>query len=479
MGFPLVRSCIYRRPIHNADDRPGWVVLMSSTTSGGDLVRSSRDGDQFHYAWAARQSLKLMSVQSGLTAVTIEGASTIDKDGPDGLVGDELIDVGLYFGSEAPEDATAVRYVQLKHSTRRTGLSWTPGELEKTLAGFGARYRSRLRKYGAAFAAGRVRFQFISNRRFSKPILTSLRELAKGAAPTHTDTAESLVRFTGLKGKQVQAFFSLLDLDGSQPGVWSQRNLLNEELRGYLPDADVDGPVQLKELVTRKATSEFTTNPTIRREDVLRALKATELDLFPAPSRIPIPADTIARAQEAEIIRSIMDANGPVIIHADGGVGKSVLAARLAQAMPAGSSAVLYDCYGVGLYRNPLDFRHRHRDGLVQIANELAARGWCHPLVPTIHADATRYMRAFAYRLEQAARQVRADTPDAVLCVINDAADNAEAAAREQGDRGSFVRDLVRMPAMEGVRPVFTSRTHRVVNLDPRCPPNGCSCTIR
>lgn len=301
MGFPLVRSCIYRRPIHNADDRPGWVVLMSSTTSGGDLVRSSRDGDQFHYAWAARQSLKLMSVQSGLTAVTIEGASTIDKDGPDGLVGDELIDVGLYFGSEAPEDATAVRYVQLKHSTRRTGLSWTPGELEKTLAGFGARYRSRLRKYGAAFAAGRVRFQFISNRRFSKPILTSLRELAKGAAPTHTDTAESLVRFTGLKGKQVQAFFSLLDLDGSQPGVWSQRNLLNEELRGYLPDADVDGPVQLKELVTRKATSEFTTNPTIRREDVLRALKATELDLFPAPSRIPIPADCPSSEHSAQL----------------------------------------------------------------------------------------------------------------------------------------------------------------------------------
>nr|WP_313039605.1 hypothetical protein [Brevundimonas diminuta] len=408
-----------------------------------------------------------MSVQSGLTAVTIEGASTVDKDGPDGLVGDELIDVGLYFGSEDPANATAIRYIQLKHSTRRTGLSWTPGELEKTLAGFGARYRSRLRKHGAAFAAGRVRFQFISNRRFSKPILTSLRELAKGAAPTHTDTAESLVRFTGLKGKQVQAFFSLLDLDGSQPGVWSQRNLLNEELRGYLPDADVDGPVQLKELVTRKATSEFGTNPTIRREDVLRALKATEFDLFPAPSRIAMPADTIARAQEAEIIRSIMDASGPLIIHADGGVGKSVLAARLAQAMPAGSSAVLYDCYGVGLYRNPLDFRHRHRDGLVQIANELAARGWCHPLVPTIHADATRYMRAFAYRLEQAARHIRADTPDAVLCVIIDAADNAEAAAREQGDRGSFVRDLVRMPAMEGVRLVFTSRTHRVVDFDP------------
>lgn len=156
---------------------------MSTEADGADLVRASRDGDQFHYAWAARQSLKLLSTQTGLTAVTIEGASVIDKAGPDGLAGDELIDVGLYFGSEAPADAEAIRYVQLKHSTRRTQQSWTPGELEKTLAGFAARYKTRLKHLPAAFSAGRVRFQFISNRRFSKPILTSLRQLAEGSTP--------------------------------------------------------------------------------------------------------------------------------------------------------------------------------------------------------------------------------------------------------------------------------------------------------
>lgn len=440
---------------------------MSSKTSGGDLVRASRDGDQFHYAWAARQSLKLLSMQSGLTAVTIEGASIVDKASPNGLVGDELIDVGLYYGSERPTDANAIRYVQLKHSTLRTNQSWTPGELENTLSGFAARYKKRLKELATAFSTGRVRFNFISNRRFSRPILTSLRQLADGTAPTYAETAASLVRFTGLKGKQVQAFFALLDFDGSAPDVWNQRNMLSEDLRGYLPEADVDGPVQLKELVTRKATTEFETNPTIRREDVLRALKASELDLFPAPSRIPAPDETIARKQEPDILRDILAAGAPIVIHADGGVGKSVLAARLAKTMPNGSAAILYDCYGVGLYRNALDFRHRHRDGLVQIANEMASRGLCHPLVPAGHADAKAYMRAFAYRLEQAARHIRALSPAAVICVIVDAADNAETAAREQGDPGSFVRDLVRMPIPEGVRLVFTSRSHRVVDFDP------------
>ena len=37
---------------------------MTST----DLVRSSRDGDQFHYHWAARQCLKLLHPGSGLGA---------------------------------------------------------------------------------------------------------------------------------------------------------------------------------------------------------------------------------------------------------------------------------------------------------------------------------------------------------------------------------------------------------------------------
>lgn len=42
------------------------------------LVRTSRDGDQFHYLWATRRALRLLKPQSTLVALTIEGASTTE-----------------------------------------------------------------------------------------------------------------------------------------------------------------------------------------------------------------------------------------------------------------------------------------------------------------------------------------------------------------------------------------------------------------
>jgi len=44
---------------------------MSTT----NLLRASRDGDQFHYYWAARQCLGLLAPGASLVAVSIEGAS--------------------------------------------------------------------------------------------------------------------------------------------------------------------------------------------------------------------------------------------------------------------------------------------------------------------------------------------------------------------------------------------------------------------
>src|SRR5206468_1711999 len=100
---------------------------------------------------------------------------------------------------------------------------------------------------------------------------------------------------------------------------------------------DYDTPVQLKELVTRKATSEFKKNPSIRRLDVLRALKVGEEDLRPAPNLVSMPTESLPREQEQELLRTLLTVNVPLVIHADGGIGKSVIAARLAASMPFGS----------------------------------------------------------------------------------------------------------------------------------------------
>lgn len=91
------------------------------------LVRTSRDGDQFHYLWAARRALRLLKPQSTLVALTIEGASTTEM-GSQPVVedGEELIDIAEYYGSNELATATTVRYMQLKHSTLHSGTSFPP-----------------------------------------------------------------------------------------------------------------------------------------------------------------------------------------------------------------------------------------------------------------------------------------------------------------------------------------------------------------
>lgn len=111
------------------------------------LVRASRDGDQFHYLWAARHALQLLRPQSGLVAVTIEGAATSEFPGAAQVeVGDQLIDIAEYYGDTDLEHATLVRYMQLKHSTLRVDEVWQPSGLEKTIHGFAKRYAELQRR---------------------------------------------------------------------------------------------------------------------------------------------------------------------------------------------------------------------------------------------------------------------------------------------------------------------------------------------
>lgn len=437
--------------------------------SDTNLVRPSRDGDQFHYHWAARRCLPLLAPDAALKAVTIEGPSQAE-----GLhvardeSGDDVIDVAEYYGSEILEESTLVRYTQLKHSTLQAGTPWPPSKLEKTLTGFAARFTALRASLNLVDLTGRIEFRFVSNRPIDTVFLQAVRGIGNGSPGGHTDIIKKLWRFTGLRDDDLAAFCKLIHLDGGQDGLWDQRNLLEQDVRFYLPDGDVDAPLQLKELVTRKALSENEQTPAITRTDVLRAFKTDEGRLYPAPCLIASPQDVFPREQESEIWQAIREAEGkPLIIHAAGGVGKSVIATRISASLPDGSWSVLYDCFGNGDYRSASHYRHRHREALVQIANELAAKGLCHPLIPTPHADAADYVRAFLHRLSQSITSLRSKKPDALLCIIIDAADNSQMAADEVGDKRSFARDLMREDLPVGTRLIALSRTHRVPLLEP------------
>lgn len=423
-------------------------------------VGFSRSGDQFHYQWAARQCLGLLAGADGLVAVAIEGAS-LDEGDASTNVGDEVIDVGLYYGSEDVTAAKSIRYVQLKHSSRLARDPWTASGLKGTIAGFAGRFKELEASLGLDVLSKKVRFVFLTNRLMDEAVLEALADIAAGlTAPRHREIDELLKRYAASAGSSVQRFFAIFSVEAGEPDLWEQRNLLSRDVNAYLSETDAEAALQLKELVTRRATHEGATDRSIRLPNVLQALRVTEIDLLPAPSLISEPAQLLPRAQQADILVTLLTAQRPVVIHADGGVGKSTLSVHLARAMPEGSVAVLYDCFGDGTYRQALKYRHRYRDALIQIANELAGRQLCLPLIPSNGTDPKQFMRAFVSRLKQAVDVLRAGSTQASLCILIDAADNAHIAAHEIGER-AFVQDLINTDMPDGVRLAFTCRSHR------------------
>jgi hypothetical protein len=195
--------------------------------SSSVLVRTSRDGDRFHYLWAARRCLRLLPFGSNLVAITIEGASPVEGLGATEQVqaGEEVIDVGEYYGSEQLATASLVRYVQLKHSTLRADQYWTPSELEDTLRKFAERYQEVERVHGAG-TAGKLEFRFVSNRRVGIDLRETIADAANQAQPRHPQNLTKLENFTGLKGPELSTFCNRLSFDDNQDGFWEQRNLL-------------------------------------------------------------------------------------------------------------------------------------------------------------------------------------------------------------------------------------------------------------
>jgi hypothetical protein len=443
------------------------------------LIRASRDGDQFHYLWAARRCLLLLAPTTDLVAVSIEGASVTSETATGGTsLGlatevDEIIDVAEYFGSEDLNQASAVRYAQLKHSTLHAHEHWPPSKLKHTLRRFADKFRDLEQRLGTNATSGRFTFALISNRAVDPKFVETVDDAAAGRRARHPTLLKKLSRFTELEGKQLSAFARALKIDGKETGYYLQRQSLGFEISAYLPDADADAPIQLKELVTRKALSEGATDNVITRHDVLRALGTDVRDLFPANSSLERLAKPVPRVQEREIVAEIVGAGSqPVLIHAEGGVGKTIFVSRLAQTLPAGSECFVYDCFGSGLYRSATAYRHPHKVALTQVVNEMASRGLCDPLIPSTKSDAPAYLAAFLHRLRQTVQGLRESNGpnhEAIVCVVIDAADNAELAAQELGVR-SFARDLIRESIPDGARVVFVTRTHRQSLLDP--PPN-------
>src|SRR6185503_1911860 len=174
------------------------------------LVRFSRDGDQFHYLWAARRCLKLLSAQTDLVAISIEGPSP-DESGvkPPAEAGEEVIDVAEYFASEKIEFARLVRYMQLKHSTLHATEPWTASGLEATIQGFSKRYKALLETFAVNDLTPKLEFWFVTNRPIAPVFTEAVADAAAGVSPRYPNELQKLEEFTGLKGPALTAFSRL------------------------------------------------------------------------------------------------------------------------------------------------------------------------------------------------------------------------------------------------------------------------------
>ncbi|MBB5157393.1 hypothetical protein [Saccharopolyspora phatthalungensis] len=433
-----------------------------------DLLRASRDGDQFHYQWAARESLRLLRPDTELIAIAVEGGSAQDTGERDG---EQVIDLAEYYGSTDLRDATRVVYRQLKHSTYQTDRKWTASGFEKTVRGFGRKFRRISEELPGA--EQKVSFEFVTNRPVSDSVVRAVEVLASElATPDDTRDARNLRAYAGFGEDRAAeaAFFSRFRIDPTAPGLARLESLVRSAVAGMLPGSTDVQHVMLKEMISRRATS-LESDSTVHRATVLAALATTEIELLPAPNLIRLPGRLVATGRIPAVAEEIAAAaDRPVIILAAGGIGKSVLTTQLQHHLPAGSLTIVYDCFGDGGYRRSSQPRHQHQQGLVQLSNELAAHVLCDPLIPVTTAQPGQYSRAFLVRLQAAAEALTTRCPGALLTIVVDAADNAAMIARDQDER-AFVTDLLREQLPVGVRLVMLCRTERVDLLDP--PPHA------
>lgn len=436
-----------------------------------DSVRASRDGHEFHEAWVARKCLGLLLPKDDFVGLAIEGFSPSDQK-TTSAEANEIADAVLYYGKHSSfEHAQQVVVVQVKYSKASEHKPFRAADAKKTLEKFAGTYRSYKRQHGVVQARKKLRFELVTNR----PILAELNDAILGLSAgtvlrgTAKTQAEQVRAACKLQGKDLAEFASRLQMTGLTGDLQASKHKLAMALADWSPARDPMARIRLnsiRELARDKASLAHQNRNVIARTDILTALELQdERDLLPCPTSFPSVGPVVERLQLAETVAQIPLLDMPLVIHADGGVGKTVFMNSIAGSLTQSHEVVLFDCFGMGQYRAPEDARHLPRRGLVHIANDLACRGLCDPLLPTSD-NSDDLIRAFRARLTQAVQTIRRAALDRQLVLLIDAIDNAGELARDRSEPSFptlLLQSLSHGSAIPGFQLVVSSRSHRRV----------------
>lgn len=434
-----------------------------------DKVRPSRDGHEFHEAWAARKALHLVMPTDDLVGIAVEGLAPADQPSASAET-IEIADLVLYYGKTPTfGGAQSIVIVQLKYSISSANTPFRASHAKKTITKFAEAFRSHKREYGAKDVEEKLSFLLITNRPIYREFAEAIDGLASGV-PLKGDAKQQAIQFTsacGIKGDELAQFAGKVRITGLAGDLRENKQQLSRVLADWsvAPDAMARARLgNMRQLLREKAGSAGERSNVISRTDVLDALELqSPEDLFPCPASFPEVDKVVDRVQLSTAVSRIPELDKPLLIHADGGVGKTVFLQSLAKILGETHEIVLFDCFGGGAYRAPEDARHLPKRGMIHIINNLACNGLCDPLLP-INENVEELVKAFRVRLAQAVATIQRGSHGKQILLFIDAIDNAAEHAKDKGEL-AFPRLLLESfhhnGPIAGVQLIVSCRTYR------------------
>ena len=442
---------------------------MTTALKKTDYVRASRDGHEFHETWAARLALRLVMPTDGFVGISLEGPSPIDQQGAaDESV--QIADATLYYGKRPQFDwSNRVVVAQVKYSVGKGSAPFRASDAKKTIEKFAATYLDFKSRFGVQDVNKKLFFALITNRKIATVLQQAVQAIASGKAPKGDakNQVKQIKAASGLSGKELSAFAKKIRFTGMVGSLRENNQLLAGVIVNWSATHDVLARARLgdlRHLLRQKAGLSGEGQNVITRVDVLECLGLTGADeLQPCQSAFPAVGPIVPREQLESTLLRILGAAKPILIHAEGGVGKTVFLQSLAAGLSSEHEVLTFDCFGGGGYRAPEDSRHLPKRGLLHIMNSLACKGYCDPLLPS-NDDAEALMRAFRNRLTQVVEMLKQVRPGAKLILFIDAIDNAadQAKAKKQPSFPMLILESLHHNGMiEGVKLVVSCRSHR------------------
>lgn len=437
-------------------------------------ARGSNAGDDFHELWALRHALTLLHPGTDLREVMIEGVA--ERDEQNASTSWDGVDCTLYFGGDDEGIATKIVIEQLKYSSATPDTAWTVSRLIQSTAKSGNNsiirkladsWRELRRLYPGAAANDAIFARLISNQPLSPDLLAALTAVSSTTPPTAAaHQAERLRKASGLDASEFKTFVATFDITalGQDTRLSLETEIINT-IASWTDDHSRQSIGDLTRLVRRKMAPDERGRP-LTKQDVLTHFGVSDITtIFPCPSRLKSVQSPIPRDAATEIIRKMVAGTKLICLHGQGGAGKTTVVQQLADHLPLGSQVVVFDCYGGGTYMNSNAYRHPPQYAFTQIINELSSVLRIPYLL--LRSPDTDFPRLFMKQVARAAQLVQKASPDALLVIVVDAADNSiDAAAAAQGSSRSFVRDFLalEMPPAN-VRFIVTGRTGRLDSL--------------